>query len=115
MAGKPDYYDVLGVSREADGQEIKRAYRKKALAYHPDRNPGNEKAEEQFKEAAEAYEVLRDPGKRDVYDQFGHEGLKGTSFRGFGGFEDIFSRLRRYLWGFVWHGGPWRNGLSRGA
>ena len=108
MAGKPDYYDVLGVSREADGQEIKRAYRKKALAYHPDRNPGNEKAEEQFKEAAEAYEVLRDPGKRDVYDQFGHEGLKGTSFRGFGGFEDIFSAFGDIfgdLFGMGGHGG----------
>ena len=75
MAGKRDYYDVLGVSREADAEEIKKAYRKLALQYHPDRNPGNKEAEEKFKEAAEAYEVLHDEEKRQRYDRYGHAGL----------------------------------------
>ena len=88
---KRDYYEVLGVSRNATESEIKKAYRKLALQYHPDRNPGDKEAEEKFKEAAEAYEVLRDPEKRSLYDRFGHEGLKGTGFTGFSGFEDIFS------------------------
>jgi len=88
---KQDYYDVLGVDRNADSEEIKKAYRKLALKYHPDRNKGDKEAEEKFKEAAEAYEVLRDPEKRQIYDQFGHEGLQGTGFSGFHGFEDIFS------------------------
>ncbi|CAB5089801.1 Chaperone protein DnaJ [Olavius algarvensis associated proteobacterium Delta 3] len=91
MASKRDYYEVLGVNRNASGSEIKSKYRKLALQYHPDRNPGNREAEENFKEAAEAYEVLRDPEKRRIYDQFGHAGLEGTGFSGFGGFEDIFS------------------------
>ncbi len=86
-----DYYEILGVSRNATDEEIKKAYRKLALKYHPDRNPGDKEAEERFKEAAEAYEVLRDPQKRQIYDQYGHEGLKGTGFSGFQGFEDIFS------------------------
>ena len=88
---KRDYYEVLGVSRNATEDEIKKAYRKLALKYHPDRNPGDKEAEEKFKEAAEAYEVLRDPEKRRLYDQFGHAGLQGTGFSGFQGFEDIFS------------------------
>jgi molecular chaperone DnaJ len=91
MTTKRDYYEILGVDRNADGNEIKTKYRKLALKYHPDRNPGDKEAEEKFKEAAEAYEVLRDAEKRRVYDQFGHEGLQGTGFSGFGGFEDIFS------------------------
>jgi len=88
---KRDYYEILGVSRQATEDEIKKAYRRLALQYHPDRNPGNREAEEFFKEAAEAYEVLRDPQKRELYDLYGHEGLKGTGFTGFRGFEDIFS------------------------
>ena len=88
---KRDYYEVLGVDRRASDEEIKKTYRKLALKYHPDRNPGDQEAEENFKEAAEAYEVLRDSEKRNIYDQFGHEGLQGTGFTGFGGFDDIFS------------------------
>jgi molecular chaperone DnaJ len=88
---KKDYYEVLGVPRGAGADEVKSAYRKLAMQYHPDRNPGDSEAEERFKEAAEAYEVLRDGEKRQIYDQFGHDGLEGTGFRGFGGFDDIFS------------------------
>jgi molecular chaperone DnaJ len=88
---KRDYYETLNVPRDAGEEEIKRAYRKKAMKYHPDRNPGDKAAEAYFKEAAEAYEVLRDREKRDIYDRFGHEGLKGTGFSGFSDFNDIFS------------------------
>jgi molecular chaperone DnaJ len=98
VATKRDYYEVLGVDREADGEVIKKAYRKLALAYHPDKNPGDKQAEERFKEVAEAYEVLRDPSKRARYDQFGHEGLRtGTGWPGgFGGF-DLSDALRSFL------------------
>ena len=94
MAQKRDYYEVLGVSKGASEQEIKKAYKKMAIKYHPDRNPGDKEAEEKFKEAAEAYDVLHDPQKRQRYDQFGHEGLNGAG--GFGGgagmnMDDIFS------------------------
>ncbi len=88
---KNDYYKTLKVDRNASSEEIKKAYRKKALKYHPDRNPGDEKAEEKFKEAAEAYEVLSDSEKRDIYNRYGHEGLQGSGFQGFSGFDDIFS------------------------
>ncbi|MBI4429169.1 MAG: molecular chaperone DnaJ [Ignavibacteriales bacterium] len=88
---KRDYYEILGVSRNASLDEIKKAYRQLALKYHPDRNPGNKEAEERFKEAAEAYEVLGDSDKRRNYDQFGHEGLRGTNFREFHDINDIFS------------------------
>jgi molecular chaperone DnaJ len=91
MSGKRDYYEVLGVNRSASDNELKTAYRKLALQNHPDRNPGDSAAEEKFKEAAEAYEVLRDPKKRQIYDTYGHQGLEGQGFSGFGGFEDIFS------------------------
>jgi molecular chaperone DnaJ len=91
MSEKRCYYEILGVSRDADDSQIKAAYRKMALKYHPDRNPGDQNAEECFKEAAEAYEVLRDKQKRGLYDQYGHNGLSGAGFTGFSGFEDIFS------------------------
>jgi len=86
-----DYYKILGVSRDASEDEIKKNYRKIAMQCHPDRNPGNKEAEEKFKIASEAYEVLRDPEKRQIYDRYGMEGLRGTGFTGFRGFEDIFS------------------------
>ena len=92
---KRDYYEVLGVSKDASEDEIKKAYRKIAIKYHPDRNPGNKEAEEKFKEAAEAYDVLHDPQKRQQYDQFGFNGPGAGGFGGFGGasmnMDDIFS------------------------
>lgn len=89
---KKDYYEVLEVPRSANADEIKKAYRKAALKYHPDRNPNNKEAEEKFKEAAEAYEVLSDADKRRRYDQYGHEGVRqGTDFHGFSNVNDIFS------------------------
>ena len=75
---KRDYYEVLGVQKDASAEDIKKAYRQLALKYHPDRNPGDKTAEEKFKEAAEAYEVLSDPQKRSRYDQFGHAGMSGN-------------------------------------
>ncbi len=92
---KRDYYEVLGVDRNANEDEIKKAYRKAAIKYHPDKNPGDKEAEEKFKEAAEAYDVLSNPDKRARYDQFGHEGMSGMGGGGgasYGGFsmEDIF-------------------------
>lgn len=95
MAEKRDYYEVLGVDKNATADEIKKAYRKKAIQYHPDKNPGDKQAEEKFKEAAEAYEVLSDPQRRQRYDQFGHAGVDGASgFSGSGmSMEDIFSRF----------------------
>ena len=90
---KRDYYEVLGISKNATEDEIKRAYKKKAIQYHPDRNPGNKEAEEKFKEAAEAYEVLHDPQKRARYDQFGFSGLNEAGMGGGAGMnmDDIFS------------------------
>lgn len=96
---KRDYYEVLEVTKAASADEIKKAYRKKAIQYHPDKNPGDKEAEEKFKEAAEAYDVLSNPDKRSRYDQFGHAGVSGATGNGgpFGGFEggmsmdDIFS------------------------
>ena len=95
MAEKRDYYEVLGVSRDASKEEIKKAYRKMAIKYHPDKNPGDKEAEQKFKEAAEAYEVLSDDTKRQKYDRFGHSGLGGQSGFSGGGMdiEDIFSHF----------------------
>lgn len=95
MAEKRDYYEVLDVAKNASADEIKKAYRKKAIQYHPDKNPGDKTAEEKFKEAAEAYEVLSDPQKRQRYDQFGHAGMGGAGGFSGGGMsmEDIFSHF----------------------
>lgn len=106
-----DYYEVLGVSRDAADDEIKRAYRKKAMEFHPDRNPDNPEAEAKFKEAAEAYDVLRDAEKRARYDRFGHAGVNGNGYGGGGGFsstEDIFAHFGDIfgdLFGFAGMGG----------
>lgn len=91
MMTRRDYYEILGVERNATEDEIKKSYRKLAMQFHPDRNPGNKEAEERFKEAAEAYGVLSDSDKRDIYNRYGHEGLNSAGYRGFAGFEDIFS------------------------
>ena len=90
---KRDYYEILGVSKTASDDEIKKNYRKTAMQCHPDKNPGDKKAEERFKEAAEAYEVLSDKQKREIYDQYGHAGLSSTGFSGFNGFDDIFTNF----------------------
>ena len=116
MSKKRDYYEVLGIAKNATADEIKKAYRKKAIQYHPDRNPGDDEAEENFKEAAEAYEVLRDDNKRARYDQFGHAGMSGAAGGGFGGgmsMEDIFSQFGDIFGGFGGFGG-FRGG-SRGG
>ena len=111
MSAKRDYYEVLGVDKNADKDAIKKAYRKLAIQYHPDRNPGDKVAEEKFKEATEAYEVLSDDQKRPIYDQYGFAGLEGMGggdagggyshafhdfsdlFGGSSGFSDIFENL----------------------
>ena len=116
---KRDYYEVLGVDKSASADEIKKAYRKKAIQYHPDKNPGDKEAEEKFKEAAEAYEVLSNPDKRARYDQFGHEGLNGAG--GFGGgysgggmsMDDIVSMFGDIFGGHGGFGGF--GGFGRGA
>jgi len=90
---KRDYYEVLGIDRNASREEIKKAYRQAALKYHPDRTNHDPVAEEKFKEASEAYEVLHDEQKRQLYDAYGHQGLQGAGFHGFSGVEDIFSHF----------------------
>jgi len=98
---KRDYYEVLGVRRDAAPEEIKKAYRQMALRHHPDRNPGDTEAEERFKEAAEAYSVLADAQRRSVYDRYGHEGLRGQGFQGFSGFDpSVFEDFEDILGNF---------------
>lgn len=114
MSAKADYYEVLGVSRDVDAAELKRAYRKLAMRYHPDRNQGDAEAEERFKQAAEAYQVLSDADKRRIYDQYGHEGLSGAG--GAGGFDDIFGQFSD-IFGDIFggFGGGGRQRARRGA
>src|SRR3972149_11209586 len=95
---KKDYYEVLGINRDASDEEIKKAYRKLAMKFHPDRNPDNPKAEDQFKEAKQAYEILSDAGKRTAYDQYGHAGVHssaaaGAGAAGFGNLAHAFGGL----------------------
>ena len=109
---KRDYYEILHVSRDASEEELKKSYRRLALKYHPDRNPNDPVAEENFKEAAEAYDVLNDPEKRGLYDRYGHDGLQGVGFQGFGAAEDVFSSfggIFEELFGF---GGGRRGGRT---
>jgi molecular chaperone DnaJ len=113
---KRDYYEVLGVPKNANDQQIKSAYRKLALQYHPDRNQGNKEAEERFKEAAEAYAILADAEKRGRYDRFGHAGVSSQAGAGFdpstfAGFEDIFGSI----FGDFFGGGGRRSGVERGS
>jgi molecular chaperone DnaJ len=121
LNGKRDYYEVLGVSRSASDQEIKSAYRKLALQYHPDRNPGNKEAEEKFKEAAEAYSILSDAQKRGNYDRFGHAGVGTAAGGGFGGFDPSvfsdFSDILGDIFGFgdIFGGGRRGTRVQRGA
>ena len=105
MAEKRDYYEVLGVSRNATDEEIKKAYRKKAIQYHPDKNPGDKEAEEKFKEAAEAYDVLSNKEKRAKYDQFGHAGLDGQAGPDFSGGFGNLNDILRDLFGGGFSGG----------
>ncbi|WGK68622.1 molecular chaperone DnaJ [Candidatus Haliotispira prima] len=119
---KRDYYEILGVGKSVGGEEIKKAYRKLAVKYHPDRNQGNAEAEEKFKEATEAYEVLADTKKRQTYDQFGHAGLGGSGGMGgggfdssiFSGFEDLFGGDLSSIFGSFFGGGG-RSAQQRGA
>ncbi len=107
MATKRDYYEILGVSKSATADELKKAYRKLALQYHPDRNPGDKEAEEKFKEAAEAYDVLSNPDKKARYDQFGHAGVDGAYGQGGMDMNDIFSQFGS-IFGDLFGGGGFR-------
>lgn len=113
-----DYYQVLGVARDASADQIKKAYRGLAMQFHPDRNPGNAEAEEQFKEATEAYEVLSNSERRGVYDQYGHAGLRGGAGAGFGQEFDLHDALRSFMGNFgdiFGMGGGREQDLSRGS
>ena len=109
---KRDYYEILGVSKTASEQELKKAYRRVAMKYHPDRNPDSKDAEEKFKEASEAYEILADKSKRAAYDQYGHAGVEGAAGMGggagFGNFSDIFGDVFGDIFGGAQRGGPSR-------
>jgi molecular chaperone DnaJ len=109
MNQKNDYYEILGIPRNASEEEIKKSYRGLAMKYHPDRHPGDKEAEERFKEASEAYEVLRDPEKREIYDRYGHAGLEGTGFQGFRDFNDIFSSFGDIFEDFFGFGSGFRS------
>ncbi len=115
MTQQQDYYEILGLGRESSADEIKLAYRRMAMKYHPDRNRDNPEADAKFKACSEAYEVLSDPEKRSRYDRFGHEGLRGVSLHDFShmGFEDIFSMFNDILGGGIF-GGRARGGAQRG-
>lgn len=112
MSNKRDYYEVLGVAKSADDAEIKKAYRRLAMEFHPDRRPGDKAAEEKFKEAAEAYSILSDTEKRQLYDRFGHQGPAQSGFQGFSGIEDIFSAFADIFGGF---GGGFAGGFPGGG
>jgi molecular chaperone DnaJ len=122
---KRDYYEILGVQRDADEGAIKRAYRQAALKFHPDRNPDDSQAEERFKEATEAYEVLRDPELRGLYDRYGHDGVKagvrggGGGFGGFSTFDEALNIFMREFGGFgfqdIFGAGRRGRARSRGA
>jgi len=116
MATQRDYYEILSVERDASGEQIKRAYRKLAMKYHPDRNPGDDEAEARFKEAAEAYEVLSDPEKRQRYDRFGHAGLRGQAGHDFSHMDagDIFSMFED-IFGDAFGGGGRRRQRGGGS
>src|SRR5215468_8660311 len=109
-----DYYEVLSVTKTADGEEIKRSYRRLAMKYHPDRNPGNAEAEIKFKECAEAYEVLSDQGKRQRYDQFGHQGVAGQHDFSHMDVGDIFSMFDDIFGGAFGGFGGGRGAAQRG-
>ena len=110
---KRDYYDILGVAKTASDSEIKKAYRKLAMKYHPDRNPDNKEAEKSFKEAAEAYEVLSDTTKRSRYDQFGHAGMNaGSDYHSYSDINDIFSNFGD-IFGSIFGGGQAGPGARR--
>jgi molecular chaperone DnaJ len=113
MAAKRDYYEVLGVARDADDETIKKSYRRLAMQYHPDRNHGDHEAEAKFKEAAEAYEVLRDPHKRQRYDRYGHAGLEGMDMPNFGNAESVMD-LFGDLFGNFFGGARGRRGPQAG-
>src|SRR5690625_6166067 len=120
MATKRDYYEILGVARNASDADLKKSYRRLAMKYHPDRNPDNDEAENKFKEAKEAYEILSDPQKRAAYDQFGHAGVDpstGGAGGAYGGGASDFADIFSDVFGDIFGGGGRRGGrqVFRGA